>query len=157
MVRGGVEPPTFRFHAERTIRHVVACIPKITLMADNVPMNAASWWCLAGAPTVLGGLLLLRAVTMLSAANEGVRLPWVAGRAGQARIVALEVLAGVSTSLGMNFGAEALGRRHLYDVLWDVPFIVVFLVIAFSLQIQHNRHVRRGIYVGARPERRCQE
>ena len=41
---------------------------------------------------------------------------------------------------------EALGRKHLYDALWDLPFLAAGLGAALAVQVRHNRRVRHGVY-----------
>jgi hypothetical protein len=40
---------------------------------------------------------------------------------------------------------DALGRRHLYDILWGgLPLMLIVLVVTIVPQAQHNRRVRRA-------------
>jgi hypothetical protein len=114
----------------------------------NVPLV---WWCLAGALFVLSAALFRRQIEILSVANPTSRLPWVGWPASTPRGARAFGLFGTFTAvIAMNCVIEALNRRHLYDVLWALPFCVMVGIVTTVPQVQHNRRVRRGIYVGPR-------
>ena len=120
-----------------------------THLSQDVVVTVGWWWCLAVALNLLGVVLLVRAVAVLGAANPSSPLPWLSRAAAvPATVVVLQILAFAAASLAMTCVTEALGRRHLYDALLDLPFVVVGVVVAMAVQFQHNRRVRRGIYLG---------
>ena len=120
-----------------------------TNLSQDVVVTVGWWWCLAVALNFLGVVLLARAVAVLGAANPSSPLPWVGRAAARpAKAVVLQILAFTAASLAMTSVTEALGRRHLYDALLDLPFVVVGVVVAMAVQFQHNRQVRRGIFAG---------
>ena len=123
--------------------------PAFTNLSQDVAVTVALWWCFAVALNLLGAVLLTRAVSVLGAANPSALLPWV-GRAATVpgTVLALQILALGSASLAMTCVTEALGRKHLYDALWDLPFLAAGLGAALAVQVRHNRRVRHGIYVG---------
>jgi hypothetical protein len=127
-----------------SVRH-----PAFTNRSQDVAVTVALWWCFAIALNFLGAVLLTRAIAVLGAANPSSLLPWV-GRAATVpgTVLALQILALGSASLAMTCVTEALGRKHLYDALWDLPFLAAGLGAALAVQVRHNRRVRHGIYVG---------
>jgi hypothetical protein len=109
-------------------------------------VTVAGWWCLGVALDLLAGALFAGSVVILAAANPSERLPWLGWPSSRPpRAVALLTLATISNVIAMTFVTEALGRRHLYDVLWDGPVIVALSVGGIARQAQHNRRVQRGM------------
>jgi len=109
-------------------------------------VTVAGWWFLGGALNLLAGALFAGSVAILAAANPSERLPWLGWPSSRpASAVALLALATLSNVIAMSFVTEALGRRHLYDVLWDMPIIVALSVGGIARQAQHNRRVQRGM------------
>ncbi len=103
------------------------------------------WWCGASALNALGAVLLRREVAILSAANPTARLPWIGWPASRPRSAGvLLFLATMTNILAMNCVVEALNRRHLYNVLWDLPFFVVVTVVAAVPQVRHKRRDRHA-------------
>jgi hypothetical protein len=102
-------------------------------------------WCAAGALTVVSAALFRRQIAVLSAANPAARLPWIGWPAkipGSAR--ALGGFATLLAIFSVDCVFEALGRRHLYDILWGLPLALFALAMAVVRQAQHNRRVRRA-------------
>ena len=113
--------------------------------SQDAVVTVAWWWTCAVALNVVGAALLGRAVAVLGAANPSSPLPWTRRAATvPGTVVALHVAALGSASLAMTCVTEALGRRHLYDALWDLPFVVAGAVVALAVQVLHNRRVRRA-------------
>lgn len=103
------------------------------------------WWCVAGALYAVGAALFRRGLVMLAAANPRAPVPWIGWPDGFPRGARVLVIGGTGSSvLAMNCVLSALGRHHLYDVRWNLPFILVVLVVALAPQIEHNRRVRRA-------------
>jgi hypothetical protein len=101
------------------------------------------WWCSAGVLTVISAALYGAEVAILSAANPAARLPWVGRPANTPRSAeVLGFFALLSSIFAMNCVFDALGRRHLYDILWGVPLGLVGLVVMAVAQARHNRRVR---------------
>jgi hypothetical protein len=123
---------------------------KFTRVSHPVTM-AWVWWCLAGALSVLSAALFRREVTILSVANPTARLPWIGWPANtplSAR--AFGFVAVFAMVFAMNCVVEALNRRHVYDILWALPFCIVIWIVMAVAQARHNRRVRRGTYAGRR-------
>ena len=103
------------------------------------------WWCAAGALTVISAVLYRREVAILSAANPAARLPWIGWPTNTPRSAkVLGFFALLPLIFAMNCVFDALGRRHLYDVLWGLPIMLIVLVVIAVPQAQHNRRVRRA-------------
>jgi hypothetical protein len=107
-------------------------------MEHNIAM-AFAWWCAAGALSVLSAVLLRHEVAILSAANPNARLPWIGWPANRPRSAAVLLFSGtLATILAMNCVVEALNRRHLYDVLLDLPFLLLVAVVQVVPQVRHS-------------------
>jgi hypothetical protein len=121
-----------------------------TDLVQDVAVTFAWWWCSAVALNLLYGALFARAMVVLGTANLSSPLPWL-GRADivPGTFVALYFLAGVPASLAMICVTEALGRRHLYDALWEMPFVAAGAIGGVAVQVRHNRRVRREIHAGS--------
>jgi hypothetical protein len=105
-----------------------------------------AWWCTACSLNVLGALLLRREVAILSAANPTARLPWIGWPTNRPRSSAVLLFLGtLAAILAVNCVSEALNRRHIYDVLWELPFALVITVVAVVPQARHNHRVRRAL------------
>ena len=101
------------------------------------------WWSAAGVLTVISAALYRRVMAILSAANPAARLPWIRRPANTPRSAkVLQFFAVLSLALVMDCVFNALGQRHLYDVLGGLPLDLIVLVMITVLQTQHNRHVR---------------
>lgn len=101
------------------------------------------WWSAAGALAVISAALYRREIAILSAANPMARLPWIGWPANTPRSAkVLGFFATLPMVLTVNCVFDALGRRHLYDVLWSLPFGLIVLVVIAVPQAQHNRRVR---------------
>jgi hypothetical protein len=101
------------------------------------------WWCAAGVLTVISAALYRREMAILSAANPAARLPWIRRPANTPRSAkVLQFFAVLFLILVVDCVFNALGRRHLYDVLCGLPLVLIVLVMIAVLQAQHNRHVR---------------
>ena len=102
------------------------------------------WWCAAGGLTVISAGLFRHQVAMLSAANPAARLPWIGWPANRPRHAkVLGVFAAMSSYAAFGCVARgALGARHLYDLLWGLPILLIVTIAAGVLQVQHNRRVR---------------
>jgi hypothetical protein len=106
-------------------------------------MVTFAWWCAAGVLTVISAALYRREVAILSAANPAARLPWIGWPASTPRSAkVLGFFATVPSILAMDCVFEGLGRRHLYDFLWDLPLMLIVLVVIAVPQARHNRRVR---------------
>jgi hypothetical protein len=103
------------------------------------------WWCLAVALNVLSAVLLMCEVAMLRAANPTARLPWIgAATSTPSSVRLLTFLAVVPMGLASSCVFEALNRQHAYETLWELPFLLVVIVVSIVSQSQHNRRVERG-------------
>jgi len=101
------------------------------------------WWCAAGALTVISAALYRRQIAILIAANPAARLPWIGWPANMPRSArVLGFFAVVPSILAVDCVFDALGRRHLWDVLWGLPLLLIVLVVIAVPQAQHNRRVR---------------
>ena len=91
----------------------------------------------------MGGALYRHVILMLSAANPATRLPWIGWPAERPKgVKALNYLAALATTFSMVCVSDALGQRHLYDILWGLPLALLATVMATVAQAQHNRRVR---------------
>jgi hypothetical protein len=105
-------------------------------------MVAFAWWFAAGGLCLVSAVLFMCEVVILSAANPAARLPWIGWPANVPwRAKTLLLFAILPDILAMDFVTEALGRRHLFDVLWALPFALVVPVAGAVFQARHNRHV----------------
>ena len=103
------------------------------------------WWCLAVALNVVSAVLLMCEVAILRAANPTARLPWIGAAANTPFSVRLlTFLAVVPMGLASSSVVEALNRRHAYDALWELPFLLVIMVVSVAAHAQHNRRVQRA-------------
>lgn len=102
------------------------------------------WWCAAGGLTVISAGLYGHMMAILSAANPATRLPWIrrpANRPRRAKVLAF--WAGVPSYAALQCVLRgALGGRHLYDLLWTLPLLLIIAVAIAVPQVQHNRRVR---------------
>jgi hypothetical protein len=103
-----------------------------------------AWWCVAGGLTVISAGLFRHQVAMLSAANPAARLPWIGWPANKPRRAkVLGFFAAMSSYAALNCVVRgALGGRHLYDLLWALPLLLIVTVVMAVPQVQHNRRVR---------------
>jgi hypothetical protein len=82
-------------------------------------------------------------MAILSAANPARRLPWIGWPASAPRSAkVLQFFAVLSLVFAVDCVADALGERHLYDVLWGLPLALIVIVVVAVAQAQHNRRVR---------------
>ena len=102
------------------------------------------WWCVAGGLTVISAGLYRHLGAMMSAANPAARLPWIgrpANRPQGAKLLAFFAVMSSNTALDCVY-LGALGGRHLYGLLLDLPFLLIVAVVIVVPQVQHNRRVR---------------
>jgi hypothetical protein len=103
------------------------------------------WWRAASALFAASAALFRIQVAILSAANPTTPLPWIGRPANMPRgAKALGYLATVTGAIAVDFVIEALNWRHLYDVLWSLPFWAVVMVVITVSQAKHNRRIRRA-------------
>jgi hypothetical protein len=103
-----------------------------------------TWWCAAGALTFISAALFRREMAILIAANPAARLPWIGWPANAPRSAkVLQFFALLPAILAVNCVFYALGRRHLYGVLWGgLPLMLIVLVVIAVPQAQHDRRIR---------------
>lgn len=102
------------------------------------------WWSAAGTLTVIGAALYRWELAILSAANPAARLPWFRWPASTPRSAKILGFFGtLPSSLAVDCVFDGLGRRHLYDILWGLPIVLIVLVVLMVPQARHNRRVRR--------------
>ena len=156
----------YKFSASTTVprqcayRWRVEVISGLKLMASGIPLEGVGaesrhwrtrskpghhvivtfvWWCVAGALPVISAALFRREMAILSAANPAARLPWIGWPPNTPRSAkVLQFFAVLALVLEVDCVFYALGQRHLYAVLWCLPFALSVLAVITVLQAKHK-------------------
>jgi len=106
----------------------------------------SGWWYVAGASAIISVAVWRRVSAQLSAANPSAYLPWLGTPTNKPRgIRAWQFLGCFSISLAVSFSIDAVGDRHLYNVLWGTPALVGVFVIGVAIPYhRHNSRVRHA-------------